>query len=182
MSEYANYATRLFDLFAEYWIIVDVLLVAAGLVIYVTASHTLNQRRHPSAAVAWVLGIVLLPYLTLPLYLAFGSRKVMLPRPAPRTRRPITSSAAHATAERSQQLGMAMDLPDPVGYERLCIHEDGSQALAALRQIIDGAGTTLEVSTFVFGRDLLGDEIAEKLKQRARAGVRVRLLIDGIGI
>lgn len=39
-----------------------------------------------------------------------------------------------------------------------------------------------EVSTFVFGRDVLGDEIAEKLKQRARAGVRVRLLIDGIGI
>ncbi|WP_245664280.1 phospholipase D-like domain-containing protein, partial [Candidatus Propionivibrio aalborgensis] len=34
----------------------------------------------------------------------------------------------------------------------------------------------------VFGRDVLGDEIAERLKQAARGGVRVRLLIDGIGI
>jgi cardiolipin synthase len=173
----------LFDLIRRHWEILDALLVAVGLVIYVAASHSLHQRRHPSAAIAWVLGILLVPYLTLPLYLAFGSRKLVAPHPAQGARRAaVPASATHATAARAQQLGVAMGLPDPVAYGDLIIHEDGTQALNALRRIIDGASRTLEVCTFLFGRDVLGDEIAERLKQRARAGVRVRLLIDGIGI
>ena len=173
----------LLDLIRRHWEILDALLVAVGLVIYVVASHSLHQRRHPSAAIAWVLGILLVPYLTLPLYLAFGSRKLVSPHPSQGARRAaVPASATHATSARAQQLGVAMGLPDPVAYGDLIIHEDGTQALNALRQIIDSANRTLEVCTFLFGRDVLGDEIAERLKQRARAGVRVRLLIDGIGI
>jgi cardiolipin synthase len=173
---------NILDLIERHWELLDLLLVAVGLVIYVAASHSLHQRRHPSAAIAWVLGIILLPYLVLPLYLAFGSRKIIAPLPPQGARVALPASAAHATATRSRQLGMAMGLPDPVTYAELNIHEDGTQALNALRQLIDGARYTLEVSTFLLGRDVLGDEIGEKLKQRAREGVRVRLLIDGIGI
>ncbi len=175
--------TLISGLLERHWEIIDLLLVTLGLVIYVTASHTLHQRRHPSAAIAWVLGIVLLPFLILPLYLAFGSRKVVPPRLGQAARRVAVSVPAnHTTAARAQQLGVAMGLPDPVPYAGLNIHEDGTQALRALRQIINEASRTLEVSTFMFGRDVLGDEIAELLKQRARAGVKVRLMIDGIGI
>ncbi|MEI7612680.1 MAG: phospholipase D-like domain-containing protein [Betaproteobacteria bacterium] len=174
---------NILNLIERHWEILDLLLVAVGLVIYAAASHSLHQRRHPSAAIAWVLGIILLPYLVLPLYLAFGSRKVIAPLPPQGTKQlTMPASASHATASRSQQLGRAMGLPDPVAYAELSIHEDGTQALIALRRIIDEARQTLEVSTFLLGRDVLGDEIAEKLKQRAREGVRVRLLIDGIGI
>ena len=176
------------DFLGRHWEVLDALLVAVGLVIYVGASHSLHQRRHPSAAIAWVLGIVLLPFLTLPLYLAFGSRKLVASRLVI-GERPVAvpgaaayPTAAHSTAVRSMQLGMAMGLPDPVAYDGLCIHEDGGQALEALRRIIDSSSQTLDISTFVFGRDVLGDEIAERLKQRSRAGVRVRLMVDGIGI
>ena len=177
MSEYFALLTALI---ARHWEMLDALLVAVGLVIYVGASHTLNQRRHPSAAIAWVMGILLVPYVTLPLYLAFGSRKVVPPRKAQGARR--AAVATYGPAARAQQLGVAMGLPDPVSCGGLCIHDDGTQALIALRRLIDGASQTLEVSTFIFGRDVLGDEIAERLKEKARAGVRVRLLIDGIGI
>ena len=37
------------------------LMSAVGLLIYALGSHALNQRRHPAAAVAWVMMIVLLP-------------------------------------------------------------------------------------------------------------------------
>ena len=170
------------NLISENWETLDILLVAVGLVIYVAASHSLHQRRHPSAAIAWVMGILLVPYLVLPLYLAFGTRKVVLSRLPQGARRVVVApTTTHATAARSRQLGVAMGLPEPVAYEQLTIHDDGVQALAALRRLIDGAVASLELSTFVFGRDVLGDEIAERLKERARAGVRVRLLIDGIG-
>ena len=174
---YATLATLIVD----NWEMLDALAVAVGLVIYVAASHTLHQRRHPSAAIAWVLGILLVPYLALPLYLIFGSRKVVLPRQAPGPRR-TEPAAVYGPAARAQQLSLAMGLPDRVSYGALCIHQDGEQALAGLRRVIDGARRTLELSTFIFGRDVLGDEIAELLKQKARSGVRVRLLIDGIGI
>ena len=176
-------ASQFVDLFGAHWETLDALLVAVGLVIYVAASHSLHQRRHPSAAIAWVGAILLVPYLALPLYLAFGSRKVVSPRMALGARRVVVAApATHATAARAQQLGFAMGLPEPVPYAGLAIHEDGAQALVALRRIIAGACRTLEVSTFVLARDVLGDEISEMLKERARAGVRVRLLIDGIGI
>ena len=167
----------------QHWGVIDALLVAIGLGIYIAASHSLHQRRHPSAAIAWVLGLILLPFLVLPLYLAFGSRKLVASRLVAAGRQhTLKVSPSHATAARTLQLGMAMGLPDPVNYEALHIHDNGQQALNALRQTIDSAQESLEVSTFLFGRDALGDEIAERLMARARSGVRVRLLIDGIGI
>lgn len=171
------------DLIARHWEMLDALLAVIGLVVYVMVSHTLHQRRHPSAAIAWVMAILLLPWLALPLYLAFGTRKVVPSRLAmgPLTS-PVTSVVMHATATRAQQLAQAMGVPDPVSYDNLTIHEDGREALVALRRLIEGAARTLEVSTFLFGRDALGQEIAERLRQRASDGVRVRLLIDGVGI
>ena len=170
------------DFLVRYWGIIDVLLIAGGLIIYVAASHGLHQRRHPSAAIAWVLGMVLLPYFALPLYLAFGSRKIVAQRAAPAAKPSATIGTGHATASRVRQLGQAMGLPEPVTYDHLNIHADGREALRALRQVIDSAHRTLDIATFILGRDPLGDEISERLKARARDGVRVRLLIDGIGI
>ncbi|MDR3299916.1 MAG: phospholipase D-like domain-containing protein [Candidatus Accumulibacter sp.] len=167
----------------ENWQALDLALVTLGLVVYVGASRTLNQRRHPSAAIAWVLGLLLIPFIALPLYLAFGTRKVMVSRPRQEARSvSITVAADCPTTLRSLQLGAAMGLPDPVSYADLNIHADGADALNALRRVISGATASIEVSTFLIGRDALGGEILKLLKQRARAGVRVRLLIDGVGI
>ena len=47
--------------------------------------------------------------------------------------------------------------------------------------MIAEARETLDVCTFILARDRLGEEIAEALRERARAGVHVRVLIDGIG-
>ena len=180
MSDWLSWSAQFI---AEHWGVLDLFLVVLGPIIYVAGSHTLNQRRHPSAAIAWVLGLLLVPYLALPLYLAFGSRKVVLPSPLNERRPPVVSAAvAYPTMARSLQLGAAMGLPDPVSYEGLTIHADGTQALQALRRIISSATSTLDVSTFLIGRDILGDEVLCLLGERARAGVRVRLLIDGIGI
>ena len=171
------------NLIENHWEIIDAVLVVTGLVIYVTASHTFHQRRHPSAAIAWVLGIIVLPFIVLPLYLAFGRRKVVASRLSASPRQPsLTASTAHPTAARTLQLGVAMALPDPANYEDLDIHQDGSHSLTALREVISSAKNRLDVSTFVLGRDVLGDEIIERLKRQARAGVKVRLLVDGIGI
>ena len=49
-----TYPGMLIDLIDRHWELLYTLLVVVGLVIYVVASHSLHQRRHPSAAIAWV--------------------------------------------------------------------------------------------------------------------------------
>jgi cardiolipin synthase len=158
------------------WITLHSLVVALGLGVYATASHTLKQRRQPAAGIAWVIGLVLLPYLALPLYLVFGNRKRASSRrrigvlPAPNT--------AHPAQER---LARAIGLGSAATFGQLQVHQDGRQALHALRSTLAQATQQLDVCTFILGRDVLGDEVAALLARQARAGVRVRLLLDGMG-
>jgi len=163
------------DLSPRFLISLHGLIVMIGLVVYVTASHTMQQRRHPSAAIAWVITLVLLPYVGLPLYLLFGTRK--------RVRREYGSPRATAgsEAEWPQRLAAAMDLAPAASYRSLRIHENGKEALQALWEQIDAAERTLDLCTFMLGRDPLGDALCDKLARKARDGVRVRLLIDGVG-
>jgi cardiolipin synthase A/B len=174
--------TMLYVYIVDHWVTLHGLVVIVGLAIYVIGSHTLHQRRHPSAAIGWVMSLVLLPYVALPLYLMFGSRKVRSYRQIS-GKYEFTARTSHpyALAARTQQLAAIMSLPAASAYHQLNIHEDGSQALQELRNMIDGATHTIDLCTFIFGRDGLGDEIAQSLKRCAREGIRVRLLVDGVG-
>ncbi|MEI8325774.1 MAG: phospholipase D-like domain-containing protein [Betaproteobacteria bacterium] len=154
------------------------LLVLLGLAVYAFASHTLRQRRHPSAAIAWVISLVLIPYLALPLYLLIGSRKLVGQR---QTFEAVARPLADLAELRDGPLAASLGLPEAVTFAQLSIHPDGAQALQSLRGVIEGAQRSLDICTFLLGRDALGDAVVELLVQRARAGVRIRLLIDGIG-
>ena len=170
------------DLISRHWLTLHGLLVVLGLAIYVVGSRTLQQRRRPSAAIAWVIGLIVLPYVALPLYLVFGNRKLVDSRQAARPSRALPHAGeAVGPAAQLRELAAAMALPAAAPYRGLNVHQDGAEALQALHAVIDGATRTLDLCTFVFGKDAVGDDIARRLAQRARAGVRVRLLVDGIG-
>ena len=174
---------RLHEFLSQWGLTVHGLVTLAGLVVYVIASHTRHQRRHPSAAIAWVVSLALMPYLALPLYLLFGSRKVTrgpLLRSPPA--RPASELPSNAPAHQFQQLAAAMGLPRAASYEQLALHQDGNEALATLRSVLLEARQTLDLCTFLVGRDALGQEVGELLMRQARSGVRVRLLVDGIGV
>lgn len=156
------------------------LLALLGLGVYVTGSRTLHQRRHPSAAVAWVLALVLMPYVALPLYLLFGNRKMVRRRERAELAAAKGSSGAARTGP-LEPLAAALGLPPPACYAQLQIHEDGAAAAEALHAGIARAQREVLLSTFLYGRDAFGEALAEALAERVAAGVRVRLLIDGVG-
>lgn len=156
------------------------LMSAIGLLVYALGSHALNQRRHPAAAIGWVMLIVLLPELGVPLYLLFGTRK--LPKAKRQGASPLALEAADDVVPAwVQRLTAAMSLPPPASYRALMIHADGGQARDALFELIDGAHHQLAISTFILGRDRFGDELLARLARAARRGVSVRLLVDGMG-
>ena len=161
-----------------YWLTLHGLVTVLAVLFYVITSQLLQQRRHPSAAIAWVLFILLVPYLALPAFLTFGSRK----QARPRAMTPLIGAATLA-AERSwpERTAIALGQPEAAPYEMLHLHADGSAALGALWQVINGAMHSIEVCTFIIGDDPLGTQVVERLASKARAGVRVRLLLDGMG-
>jgi cardiolipin synthase len=161
------------------WFPLHGLLSAVGLLVYTVGSHALHQRRHPSAAVAWVMAILLVPEAGLPLYLLFGTRKLPKAQARPSA---APAEVDDAVAPRwARHLTASMGLAPAAGYRALRVHRDGPEAARALHQVIDSARESLDVCTFILGRDRFAADLVERLGRRARDGVRVRLIVDGVG-
>ena len=152
------------------------LITMLALLLYVVASHALHQRRHPTAAIAWVLFILLVPYVALPAFLVFGSRKQLRPAVLPRL-----PEAAGNQGPWAVQTIAALGQPAPATYRDLTLHADGAEALAALWRVIDAAEDSIDICSFIVGRDAVGDALVARLAAKAQTGVRVRLMVDGWG-
>jgi len=149
------------------------LVVSVALLVYVLTTRVRREHRAPTTAIAWVMALVLLPYVMLPMYLLFGQRKL---RPAGTQRPPRNGAAQHWAAELAESFGLAAPAPCAIR-----MHADGAAARDALWQVIEGARERLDVCTFIIGADELGQEALERLARRAREGVKVRVLLDGFG-
>jgi cardiolipin synthase len=161
------------------WLSLHGLIVVLGLLTYVLTTHSLQQRRAPSAAISWVLIIALIPYIGLPLYLLFGTRKFV--HSGSRAVGTTPASDLGSGDAWPRQLAASMGQPPVATYRNLRIHADGRQALQSLCELIDSAERELVLCTFIIGRDAVGKALIERLMGKARSGVRIRLLIDGVG-
>lgn len=153
--------------------------VAVGLLTYVIVTRVRRQRRHPYAAMSWVLGIAAFPYLGLPLFLVFGTRKLL--RPATRSQPAPSGPWAHAAPLWATRLLAALGVAGAQPQAAVRFAADGEAALEQLRGVIASSRHTLDICTYVLGDDEVGAAVAATLVERARAGVQVRLLIDSIG-
>jgi cardiolipin synthase len=145
------------------------------------ASSVLTQKRPTGSAFAWLLVIVLVPYLGIPLYLVFGGRKF-----AQRAR----SKSALALPEAEAVSANALPSPSTrlLGDPRFSPHrvdtiewlDEGKHAYAAFLREIEAAKATIRLVTFVVGDDTTGRPLMEALARRAEEGIEVRLLLDDL--
>ncbi|MDQ1641955.1 MAG: cardiolipin synthase [Actinomycetota bacterium] len=63
----------------------------------------------------------------------------------------------------------------------LTVLRNGDQIFPAMLRAIRAAEATVDLCTFVYWKGDIAVEFAEAMSERARAGVRVRLLIDALG-
>ncbi len=146
---------------------------ALAVLAYVLTTRLRREQRAPSTAIAWVMGLALLPYLILPMYLMFGRRKL---RPGGSPRPPRVTPPGHWAAELIESFGLA----GPSRCE-IRMHADGQQARDALFEVIEGARERIDICTFIIGDDAFGRDVIERLARRSRQGLKVRVLLDGFG-
>lgn len=154
------------------------LAFAAG---FVMLGLVLRQRRSPQSALAWLTFAALLPYLGVPLFLLFGRRKV---RPARGTRIAASTPEPDAGGSRGgrlERLLCSYGLPPATGGNRLRLLTRGEATYAALVDLIEAARRSIAITMFILHPDPVGFDILERLTRKAGEGVRVHLLLDGIG-
>ncbi|HWW07111.1 cardiolipin synthase [Collimonas sp.] len=169
---------------------VVLLLHAAGIV---AAIHALMHTRTPQGAVAWVFGLVLLPYFTLLPYLFLGSKRftgyVELHHSRQARLRQLDDPAAlalsaqyppHTGAQRYQGISKMLGVPFLSGH-RLRLLVNGAASFDAIFAAIAGAEHYVLVQFFIIHDDELGRRLQAALLERAAASVRVHVLFDGVG-
>ncbi len=158
------------------------------------ALHALMHTRTAPGAVAWVLGLVLLPYVTLVPYLFLGRSRfkgyVDMHRQRPhdgRRERVWPESATYLsrhspdpTCARYAAIGAMLGTAFHGGH-RLRLLIDGDATFTAILDAITQAEHYVLVQFFIFHDDELGRRMQRALLDRAAAGVAVCVLYDGIG-
>jgi len=166
--------------------LVEHLLTVGGVVLAVFAfARLFSEKRQPSNTVAWLLVIILVPYVGVPFYLLFGGRKLrrLLARKAlvcpfvPGGQAPAPLAATSPTAQTVNASGSS----PAVGGNAVHLITTGEEAFATLERQIRAARHSIHITAFILSRDDTGKRIVKLLAERARAGIKVRLLLDAVG-
>lgn len=163
------------------WLWIHLLPSLGFIFALILLSHILRERRSPTSTLAWLMGIVFIPYLGVPLYLILGGRKMMRrveakpPLPEYPSKRPLDD-------DHSLQI---FD-PDNGWFPPVCGHRiqflpRGEQAFAEISALIKRAKRFVFITTFIIGNDETGKRIVEALAKKASEGVSVCLLLDALG-
>lgn len=159
------------------------LTVVGFLLAFLALARLMSERRQPGNTFAWLLAIAFVPYLGVPLYLMFGGRKLrqLAARKAPLS--PVPTVAPFDTVEQTfaARVFTRNGASPPVGGNRVHFLTTGEESFERLEHGILHARHSIHLMTFILGRDAVGRRLIRLLAQRAKEGVRVRLLLDGLG-
>lgn len=161
-------------------------LTVGGFLLAVFAIARLaGEKRPPANTLAWLLIIVLVPYVGVPLFLLIGGRKL---RRLSQRKRPVVLDlpgvpvvppeiAALPTVQTLASSGAGR----PAGGNTVRLVTNGEQAYHELETLINSARHSIHITTFILSRDDTGRRLVRLLAKRAREGVKVRLLLDALG-
>ena len=177
---------HLIALFSLAWLL-WIALVAVGLIL---------ERRSPAATLAWLLALLFMPYFGFLVYLLFGPRRLHRRRrrygrarerliQSTRDLRPDQAIPPHfPDAGLERQLALLLErigqgAPTPaIAVTPL---ETGDACFEAIEASIAAATHHIHLEYYLWTPDRIGTRLRDRLVDQARAGVRIRLLLDAIG-
>lgn len=155
----------------------------------------LIKKEQPSSTVAWVMAIVLVPYVGGLLFLIFGvnrvDRRARLKVAADRAiERQLPSLTSYPilpeelTSPLSQtlmRLAARVGRTPPVGGNDVRLLTDTHEVQGLIEQAIGAAQSSIHLEYYIWQRDRTGTRLRDLVVSKAREGVSVRFLFDGVG-
>jgi cardiolipin synthase len=151
------------------------------------------EKRSPISTLAWILALVFLPYVGLIIYFFIGPHRVR------RKRMRHVRSAVEVRAQLAAEIDrhpQDVEAPHRVQLATLAVRASGSlmstakhidvlgggkDTFDAIMEAIGKAKTHVHVLYYIFEGDETGTRIRDALIERAKAGVKIRMLTDGVG-
>ncbi len=166
-----------------FWIFLQFFLTNLGfLLAFILLLHILKERKSPPSTIAWLLAIILIPYIGVPLYIVFGGRKIKK-----------TAQGKNIVFHNEQQDLLQENNKNQDSNNIVCnifpLREgnnaslilSGEKTFQQLLQFIKTAKKSIYIATFILSNDDTGKEIIDLLTQKAREGLEICLLLDALG-
>jgi len=125
-------------------------------------SLIIRSKKPPGSTLAWLMFTILIPYLGIPLYVFLSDRKF-------KTR-----------LEKKQDLELAASPPVRSNLN-VALVTSGEEAYQRIVAMIESAVSSINITTFIFANDSVGQKILEAMSKKAEQGVKVRVLLDSLG-
>ena len=162
------------------WWVQHLLSPLSFLLTLVFVSSILRTRRPAGSIMAWLIVILVAPYIGIPLYLFLGGRKFRL-KSKMNIYVPQANPSANESWSRAQKILNFSGVPDARSNQVIQLLPTGVDAYKKLIKLIQGAEKSIYITTFIFGNDPVGKAIVAALSEKAKAGVEIRLLVDSLG-
>ena len=180
------------ELFPYAHVVYNVLTVLYFITVATVIGVVLSENRNPVKSMAWMLVLVLLPAVGLVIYLFVGRSLKgvsMISRSSLRQLRrqndfPEPDVGQLELSDEAQQL---ISLVNTLGEPHLFMGNDiqvfttGQDKMDAMLRDIQAATTYVHVQYFIMENDQVGNQLYNLLMEKARQGVRVRVLYDYVG-
>ncbi len=159
------------------------------------SGYILLERRPPLATVAWIISLATLPLLGLAVYYFLGPRRLerkrrrrVMARTAKRAkaggaapnRKSAVEELGHAGA-RLAAVAAGTEQSPPLPATEVQLYDLGSHAYDAIVESISAAVHHVHLEYYILNDGVVAKRIRTALIERAKAGVQVRLLFDGLG-
>ncbi|MEX3517452.1 cardiolipin synthase [Corynebacterium camporealensis] len=161
--------------------------------IKIIAVGVVPEGRRPASSTAWLLAILLLPFIGLPLFLLMGSpwinrRRHRIQREAKEMIGDVTEQTPdHPEGRLSPEVESVIRLnrrltgfPALVGHN-LGLHSDYNECLRAMAAAVDKAEKYVLIEVYIQSWDDNTDVLYQALRRARERGVEVKLLLDQIG-
>ncbi len=173
-------------------------LLAVGLTALVAAGHALLHKRDPRAALGWIAVCLTFPVVGSLFYFFFGVNRVVTRAKRLGSRWTESLEVVHPGTSVAEPLGPgAKEIPGELrelvrisdavtrrpllGGNRVEPLHCGEEAYPPMLEAIETASASVYLSTYIFDSDETGRRFLYALERAHRRGVRVRVLIDGVG-
>ena len=176
------------ELWGAFWTIPHIrLYLTAGWLSYLIGLGfwIVLQKREPAATLSWLISLAALPYLGFLIYYVFGPQKITRHRARRMRHRVALPRYAGAGGDDEvhelRSLAQATTGIAPTTARTVRLLVDGGAKYPALLEDIAQARDHVHLEYYIYNPDRSGTALRDALVERARAGVRVRLLLDAMG-
>lgn len=164
------------------WLLTPLGLIVGVVLAAVVLANMIRQPRAPSATIAWLLVILLVPYVGVPAYLLLGGRKMRrMAEDKPDLRVAGTTAHVVATPGSLDAVLRSYGIAGATRGNRVRLCGSGEEAYRWLTQLLEDARHRIWLASFILHPDGVGRAVLDLLARRARDGLQVRLLLDGVG-